>query len=501
MKIAIYTRVSTDTQADKEFNSCEAQELKIRSFISSQENMEVYKVYSDQGYTGANIDRPALLEMLQTIQQGKINMVISYKIDRLTRSPKDFYQLVEVFEKHNVNFISVTERFDTSTPSGRLLRNIMLTFAQFERELISERTRDKMLERAKKGLWNSGHTPFGYKRDNKKLIIEPQEANIVKQIFDIYYSTGSTTEVYKKLKVDSLFNRKGLPISKEEIRKILSRVVYVGKIEYKDSIYPGIHEPIVSQELFDAVQGLHKHRIKKSKVFNYSVFPGIVHCKECGSIMSAVFTNKVKNGQRTRYFYYRCSSVMKRDNSFCSTRQVSSDRLDSTVVEELDKIAHNQQYLDSLIFTLNYQQQGRQPGIEPEGVASSYAAERVREIIQTIANAYKLPGKNEKELIVKRCIKQINYSKENIEVVINYPDQPLENADLPAEVQTTVGTKEGNGAEKQSAGNMSAALFWTAAKKRRRYPPLKTETANLENSAVRLENLVAPRGIEPRFSA
>ena len=140
MKIAIYTRVSTDTQADKEFNSCEAQEAKIGSFISSQENMDVYKVYSDQGFTGANIDRPALIEMLQDIQRGRIDLIISYKIDRLTRSPKDFYQLIELFEKHNVNFISVTERFDTSTPSGRLLRNIMLTFAQFERELISERT-------------------------------------------------------------------------------------------------------------------------------------------------------------------------------------------------------------------------------------------------------------------------------------------------------------------------------------------------------------------------
>jgi DNA invertase Pin-like site-specific DNA recombinase len=342
MKAAIYTRVSTDTQADVEFNSCEAQEQKIRSFISSQENMTVYKVYSDQGYTGANINRPALINMLNDIQQGKIDLVISYKIDRLTRSPKDFYQLIEVFEKHNVNFISVTERFDTSTPSGRLLRNIMLTFAQFERELISERTKDKMIERAKKGLWNSGHTPFGYKRDNKKLIIEPQEAGIVKLIFDNYFSTGSISAVYQKLKADGLFGRNGLPVSKEEIRKILSRVVYIGKIEYRSHIYPGIHEPIISQELFDAVQAIPTHeRIKKSKVFNYSIFPRMVRCKECGGVMSAVFANKIKNGQRTRYFYYRCSSVTKRDSLFCQTRQVSSDRLDSSVIEGLSSIANN----------------------------------------------------------------------------------------------------------------------------------------------------------------
>lgn len=145
MKCAIYTRVSTDNQAEIEFNSCEAQEAKIKSFIRSQENMEVFKVYSDLGFTGANLNRPALNEMLADIKQNKINLVISYKIDRFTRSPKDFYQLIEIFDKYGVDFISVTERFDTSTPSGRLLRNIMLTFAQFERELASERTKDKML--------------------------------------------------------------------------------------------------------------------------------------------------------------------------------------------------------------------------------------------------------------------------------------------------------------------------------------------------------------------
>jgi len=143
-KCAIYTRVSTDNQAEVEFNSCEAQKEKILSFIKSQENMELFEVYSDPGFTGANTNRPALIKLIHDIKQNKVNVVISYKIDRLTRSPKDFYQLIELFEKHNVDFISVTERFDTSTPSGRLLRNIMLTFSQFERELISERTKDKM---------------------------------------------------------------------------------------------------------------------------------------------------------------------------------------------------------------------------------------------------------------------------------------------------------------------------------------------------------------------
>ena len=138
---AIYTRVSTDVQAEKEFSSCEAQEEKIKSFIQSQDNWKIFKVYSDAGYTGANINRPALQELLEDVKQKKIDIILSYKIDRLTRSPKDFYQLIEIFEQNNISFISITERFDTSTPAGRLLRNIMLTFAQFERELTSERNK------------------------------------------------------------------------------------------------------------------------------------------------------------------------------------------------------------------------------------------------------------------------------------------------------------------------------------------------------------------------
>ena len=164
---AIYTRVSTDIQAEKEFSSCEAQEEKIRSFIKSQNNWQAYKVYSDAGYTGANANRPALQELLEDIKERKIDIVLAYKIDRLTRSPKDFYQLIEVFDKCQTDFISITERFDTSTPAGRLLRNIMLTFAQFERELTSERTKDKLLERARKGFWNGGRPPYGYEKKIK----------------------------------------------------------------------------------------------------------------------------------------------------------------------------------------------------------------------------------------------------------------------------------------------------------------------------------------------
>lgn len=178
---AIYTRVSTDAQAEKDFSSCQSQAEKIRSFVASQNNWQILKVYSDAGFTGANTNRPALQELFNDVKQNKVDIILAYKIDRLTRSPKDFYQLIEFFEQNDVSFISITERFDTSTPSGRLLRNIMLTFAQFERELASERTKDKMLERAKKGLCNGGFAPYGYERKNKKLFINKKKQKSLNQ--------------------------------------------------------------------------------------------------------------------------------------------------------------------------------------------------------------------------------------------------------------------------------------------------------------------------------
>ena len=262
----IYTRVSTDMQAEKEFSSCDAQEEKIKSFIASQNNWQVFKVYSDAGYSGANINRPGLQELFSDLKKEKIDIVLSYKIDRLTRSPKDFYQLIEFFEQSKIDFISITERFDTSTPSGRLLRNIMLTFAQFERELTSERTRDKLLERAKKGMWNGGNVPFGYERKNKKLVSLRKESEIIKSIFETYIETKSLSKVYDFLKETKIKNRAGKNFYKTNIGHILRNIVYAGKIKHNNNIYQGIHRQIISEEIFALAQKIHKRKLKNFRL-------------------------------------------------------------------------------------------------------------------------------------------------------------------------------------------------------------------------------------------
>ena len=301
-----------------------------------------------------------------------------YKIDRLTRSPKDFYQLIELFEKYKVSFISITERFDTSTPTGRLLRNIMLTFAQFERELASERTKDKLLERAKKGMWNGGNVPFGYKKKNKKLIVDKKEAEIVRLIFETYLKTGSIGKVYDLLKKRNIKERKGKEFSKPYLARILRNITYTGKIKYAGKIYQGIHQPITSEEVFELAQKVHKRRIGKFRVYKNFLFGGLIKCKECGYKMSPCFTNKWKEGKLKRYYYYRCTSTNKKSWQACSIKQVSAERLEDYVLENLERISLDKNYIENLVFRLNHNlKTSHQKGLEPSKVCPKFSVEGI----------------------------------------------------------------------------------------------------------------------------
>jgi site-specific DNA recombinase len=424
----IYTRVSTNNQAEKEFSSCEAQEEKIKSYIASQEGWTVYKVYSDAGFTGANTDRPALQQMLQDLKDGKINMIVIYKIDRLTRSPKDFYQLMEYLEETNTDFISITERFDTSTPTGRLLRNIMLTFAQFERELSSERTRDKMLERARKGMCNGGNTPHGYDRKKKKLIIEKKEEKEVELIFETYVETQSLNRTYDTLKEKGIMNREGKVFTKAHLFYMLRNVLYIGKIKHKGEVYEGLHKAIISEDMFTLAQSVHKEKTKKFRVYKNYLFGGLITCEECGSHMTGCFTNKWKNEELKRYFYYRCTCTYKRDWTSCSVRQVSADRLEQYILENLERISVDKEYLNNYVFRLNI---GGQPGYEPKDSSSQLSPEMVTQTIQSFISKVKTKTGVSSNLLAKRTIREILYSPETIKISLFLQPNSIESGSSP----------------------------------------------------------------------
>jgi len=303
-----------------------------------------------------------------------------------------------------------------------------VSYAQFERELISERTRDKMLERARKGLWNCGHTPFGYKRENKKLAIDPNEAKIINVIYRSFVSTASIGRVYQTLKSRKLFGRNNMPLTKSTITGILRNgVVYLGKTKYKDTIYDDILEPIISENMYARTQEIRKYRVKKTRVFNNSLFPGLIHCKECGSIMTAVFTNKFKGSKRKRYYYYRCTCTYKRDWSMCSIKQVSASKLDNYVIQNFERITRDNQYLESLSFTLNHNNEGGRAGLEPRPLCPAITTESIKESLENVVKIVLNKEISAKEKMLNNHIKNIIYSKEAIEIKLYNSKKEISN--------------------------------------------------------------------------
>jgi len=418
---AIYTRVSTDNQAEKEFSSCEAQEQKMRSFIASQNDWQVFKVYSDGGYSGATTERPALQQLLSDLKKEKIDIVLVYKIDRLTRSPKDFYQLVEFFEQSKIDFISITERFDTSTPAGRLLRNIMLTFSQFERELTSERTKDKLLERAKKGMCNGGLTPYGYMRKDKKLVINTKEAKEIKSIFETYIESGSLAKTYDYLKERGIKNRLSKNFSKTNLGYILRNQLYIGKVQHLGEFYDGIHELVISKEIFDMAQKIHKEKKKNFRVYKNFIFGGLMKCESCGSSMTPCFTNKKTEWKTKRYYYYRCTSTFRENWQECPVKQVSAERLENYVFENLERILADKEYIDNLVFKLNNDTQiPPSSGLE----LSKLYYEDVPETLKFFLSEMRLKKGMDKNLLAKSILSSLDYSSERIKISFNTRPNP-----------------------------------------------------------------------------
>ena len=416
-RCAIYTRVSTDQQAEVEFNSCDAQEDRIRSFITSQEGFSVAQVYSDPGFTGANTARPGLQQIISDVQAGKLDMVITYKIDRLTRSPRDFYQLIELFEAHNTGYISVTERFDTATPAGRLLRNIMLTFAQFERELASERIRDKFAQRAKRGLYNGGRPPYGYLKEKGHLVLNPRSAPVVRFIFEKFAETRSVQQVAAALR-DKWHDRK---LSDSFVCAVLQSPAAAGKVPYKGTILPGRHEAIISEDLFNLVRTIQKESPFKERqanpTYHHLPYAGIIQCRECHSIMSPTFTDKKGPNEKHRYFYYRCTATRHKGWNACSSRQISAARLEHVIHQHLLRLSKDPVHLRQMLFSLkNAPEQPELTGVEPPHDLDRLTPEMLQNSLQRhIENCARKTG-IEKALAVRRGVEKIYYSKDTITV-------------------------------------------------------------------------------------
>ena len=353
VRCAIYTRKSTEEGLDMEFNSLDAQRESGKNYIASQKEKRWFCLpthYDDGGYSGGNVERPALKQLLADIKAGKIDIVVVYKIDRLSRSICDFVELCKFFDEYNVSFVSVTQDINTHTSAGRMMLNILVTFAQYEREIIGERIRDKVAASKRKGKYCGGTPPMGYivDRENnaKKLVVEPAEAAKVKQIFELYTKTGSASEVAAQLNEAGLTTAQwtsrngrvhpGKKFDTQKIYQILKNPIYVGIIRHGEHDYPGEHKAIISQDLWEEAQLLLQTNTVSSNRLAKHITPlqGLVYCGYCGKRMTENYTSKRKVAH---YRYYICK-VNSRHNQYCALRTVPIPELEKLVVREISKL-------------------------------------------------------------------------------------------------------------------------------------------------------------------
>ncbi len=353
IRCAIYTRKSTDEGLEQDFNSLHAQREACEAFIASQRH-EGWKLieaaYDDGGFSGGSMDRPSLQRLLNDVRAGNIDAVVVYKVDRLTRSLIDFAKIVEVFDAQGASFVSVTQAFNTTTSMGRLTLNVLLSFAQFEREVTGERIRDKIAASKKRGLWMGGFVPVGYRARDRTLVIDEAEATIVRTIFDLYLRSGTVASVQAELARRKIarpggMTKTGRPyggrsFSRGQIYRLLSNPIYLGEIAHKGVRYDGQHKAIIERALWEAVQAKiasNTHiRHVRCNAREPSLLAGLLYDENDNRLTP---THASKNGKRYRYYAQQHSECVPshrtRSNGSARGWRISGGEIEGVVINRL----------------------------------------------------------------------------------------------------------------------------------------------------------------------
>jgi site-specific DNA recombinase len=368
VRCAIYTRKSTEEGLEQEYNTLDAQRDSGENLIRSQAH-EGWQIipdrYDDGGFTGGNMDRPALKRLMKDIESGKVQCVVVYKVDRLSRSLLDFARMMEIFERHHVAFVSVTQHFNTSTSMGRLILNVLLSFAQFEREMISERTRDKIAAARRKGKWIGGMPVLGYDVVNGKLVVNEEEAQRVREIFELYLKTQSLSETARELNqrgwktkewgTKKELRKGGVPFCKNGVHQLLKNVAYVGKVGYRDEVHPGEHQAIIAEDVFLKVQSALKRNRRLTRIAKCNkhgaLLKGLLRCGACDCAMTHTYAQKGK----FRYRYYVCRKAQIQGWKSCPAPSVAAGDIEDFVVNQLRGIAASPEMLQAVMDQLRTQ--------------------------------------------------------------------------------------------------------------------------------------------------
>jgi len=398
IRCAIYTRKSTDEGLEQDFNSLDAQREAAEAYIESQKHegwIALPARYDDGGFSGGTIDRPALKRLMRDVEADRVDCIVVYKVDRLSRSLLDFSRIMETLDKHAVSFVSVTQQFNTTSSMGRLTLNILLSFAQFEREIISERTRDKMSAARRRGKWVGGMPVLGYDVDpgGGRLILNNNEAPKVRAIYELYLENQSLLETVRELRrrgwspkrwtTKKGIERGGVPFDKTSLFRLLTNVLYTGKVNHKGTIYQGEHEAIVDETTWQKVQEcLHGNgRGGGGAVRNKhgALLKGLLCCIPCESAMIHTYSTR----KNKRYRYYVCVRAQKEGWDTCPSKSVPAIEIENFVVDQIRSIGRNPELASKVLEQARAQLKKREDELSGEqrliqNELRKYGAEMVR---------------------------------------------------------------------------------------------------------------------------
>ena len=403
-RCVIYTRKSTDEGLDKEYNTLEAQWDACASHIRAMAGMGwqlVDRHYDDGGYSGGNMDRPALKVLLRDVAAHKVDVVVVYKLDRISRSLADFTELSRLFNQHNVSLVSVTQQIDTSSSMGRMIINLLMSFAQFEREMTSDRLKDKFAAQRRKGMWTGGVTPYGYTFKDSRLYANPVEAPRALYAFEQYAECQSFLEVSRRLNEKFGEWRNGKKWNVEHVRHMLVQAVFAGKIRdpHSGELYDGRHEAIVPFELWSRVQQfINEKRRGKFTRRTESTAPlkGVLRCGHCSGAM--VPTYCTKNGKHT-FTYYRCEKYHKRVTEGCPIRNISSSAIEAPVFNLIERMITSEYFIQLV-------------AEDPEQI------ELLRQIGKHKAQFIQMMTTTERRRLIELFVRKVEVRADGIQVVV-----------------------------------------------------------------------------------
>ncbi|MEY4238062.1 MAG: hypothetical protein RL339_663 [Pseudomonadota bacterium] len=342
LRCAIYTRKSSEEGLEQEFNSLDAQREACEAYIASQRAegwIAMREAYDDGGFSGGTLERPGLRNLLDDIEAGLVDIIVVYKIDRLSRSLMDFAKLVEVFDRHQVTFVSVTQAFNTTTSMGRLTLNVLLSFAQFEREVTGERIRDKIAASRAKGMWMGGFIPWGYDVIDRKLVINPSEAASIRYLFERFVELESATKLAREVVRQGIVNKRGRAIDKGFLYKLFRNRVYLGEAVHKGTSYPGEHEAIIDQPLWGKVHAIlevnYRQRAMKTRTQTPYLLKGLMFTGT-GAAMTPSHTRK---GERIYRYYVSMDAIHNRAGEDGPLpRRLNAGMVEGVVIQELRRL-------------------------------------------------------------------------------------------------------------------------------------------------------------------